>query len=518
MTASVQAMCRPSDLTSKPSSAVGELKQMLRLGWPTSLQAITSLAGVQTSLLYLGHLPDGPVLVAAGGIGSMFCNVAGRSLLVGFQLGCIPLMSQAFGAGNHQRIGVLLQQQWLIHAVLICTVIAPLWACSGAILSSVGQPPGIVAYASRWVMLRVPALFGWSLFMGMQAYCISQRMPRTPAAILMLSQALLLALLPLYVYGFGLGFDGVPLALSTADFASGIASLLVPIVHPRLRNGWPRLRASWRPALQNWGEMLRLSLPSALMQWSEWWAWELNLFLSGLLCAPAAVASGIVSLNSPLGSANGSSVNVNGSWSGVGAAALNSSGFDMAAAASRLMAHSAAVEGSVTLAESATAKIGAADYCAPLEAYPILSTTMVLCFTTQIGFTIAAGARVGNLMGAGDVRGAKVTTLVAMGLALTIILLTCSVLLAVRGRWACALNDGTTNCPTLHAQPCECARGQRGFPRFLSPLPCPRRPPVSPLYLPCISPVSPHLYLPTCISPAVTTTPPQAHTQAPPRP
>ena len=46
----------------------------------------------------------------AAGMGFMFTNVTGMSLIIGFGSGVIPLIAQAFGAGNLQRCGDLLQR------------------------------------------------------------------------------------------------------------------------------------------------------------------------------------------------------------------------------------------------------------------------------------------------------------------------------------------------------------------------------------------------------------------------
>ena len=71
--------------------------------------------------------------------------------------------------------------------------------------SSARQPAGVVNYAWRFIALRVPAPFAWSITNITVAYCIAQRCPRTPAAIAFSVQATLLVLLPLFIHGLGLG-------------------------------------------------------------------------------------------------------------------------------------------------------------------------------------------------------------------------------------------------------------------------------------------------------------------------
>ena len=50
-------------------------------------------------------------------------------------------MSQAFGARNYPRVGVLLQRQLCIHVLLVATIILPLWLVTEPLLVSLAQPP-----------------------------------------------------------------------------------------------------------------------------------------------------------------------------------------------------------------------------------------------------------------------------------------------------------------------------------------------------------------------------------------
>ena len=56
------------------------------------------------------------------------------------------LTSQAFGAKNYRRVGLLLQRQ-LAYQFLLCVPIALCWWYTEAILLALGQPPR-VAYFS----------------------------------------------------------------------------------------------------------------------------------------------------------------------------------------------------------------------------------------------------------------------------------------------------------------------------------------------------------------------------------
>jgi hypothetical protein len=94
-----------------------------------------------------------------------------------------------------------------------------------------------------------------------------------------------------------------------------------------------------------WREVLSLGLPAALMMWGEWWAFETNLFLAGLLCSNDSSSS----------SSSGDSSGDSGS--------------------------------------------GGAPSCLQLDVSAVIANTMVLAYFFHSGFSWAASAHVSNLLG-----------------------------------------------------------------------------------------------------------------------
>lgn len=60
-----------------------ELYTILQLGWPNSIAYISSLLPGMLMLVFLGKLEDGDQLIAAGGMGFMFGNITGFSIIIG---------------------------------------------------------------------------------------------------------------------------------------------------------------------------------------------------------------------------------------------------------------------------------------------------------------------------------------------------------------------------------------------------------------------------------------------------
>ena len=103
-----------------------------------------------------------------------------------------------------------------------------------------------------------------------------------------------------------------------------------------------------------WREVLSLGLPAALMMWGEWWAFETNLFLAGLLCSNDSSSS------SSSGDSSGDSRGGDGSGD----------------------------SGS-----------GGAPSCLQLDVSAVIANTMVLAYFFHSGFSWAASAHVSNLLG-----------------------------------------------------------------------------------------------------------------------
>ena len=83
--------------------------------------------------------------------------MTGQSLIYGTGMGLATLSSQAFGAKNYRRVGVLWQRQ-CVYQWLLCVVVAAIWWHTEAILLSFGQPPRVAANAATWARWQLPGL------------------------------------------------------------------------------------------------------------------------------------------------------------------------------------------------------------------------------------------------------------------------------------------------------------------------------------------------------------------------
>ena len=88
----------------------------------------------------------------------MFVNVTGFAVLAGTLSAMETLCSQAFGAGNYERVGVILQRAVMIVIFVLTPVVSVFWINCERILLALGQDAHIAKLASTYVMCV--ALYG----------------------------------------------------------------------------------------------------------------------------------------------------------------------------------------------------------------------------------------------------------------------------------------------------------------------------------------------------------------------
>ena len=295
-------------------------------------------------------------------MGQMYTNLTGLALIYALGFGCQGLFSQAFGAKDYDRLSLLLKRLLVLRLVCALAVTLPLWLGAGRLLLLAGMPRDVVRLTQTFVLWRLPALPCLILRNDLTNFLLAQRVTLRPTAINTTVNFAVLLALPLCMDSIGLGFAGAALAFTLKDMAQG--SLLLALGSRWVHAGaWPTWRSGWRAAASGWLELAALGVPSAVMMWGEWFAWEFNLFLAGALCEGGAA-------------------------------------------------------------------------CPAIEAYPILSNTMVLGFMVQFGFAMAAGTRTGNAFGAGRGGDARFTAGVALALVTSISAAVAAVLVAMRHQWA----------------------------------------------------------------------------------
>ena len=323
------------------------------------------------------------------------------TFLVSNLAGLTSLASQAIGAGNLARAGDLLQRQILLHLVVVCLPVGILWFNALPLLTALGQPAEISALAAQFLKWRIPGLPFYTLQRDVEWFLQCAKAPVLPRTALYSTTAALNIFLYWFLIsdaGLNLGFIGAPIAVSVSNCVSGVSMLwlgkkLVP------REAWPRW--SFQEAMSGWGELLVLSLPGTLMLCAEWWGNEASVFFAGYLCTVDGVES------------NFSDEHV-----------LGLHGKSLAKTTANMNATSADVIS-----------------CLPLDVFPLLLQTMVVCFMTHFGFSLAGGTHVGNLLGANLPTRARIASLTLIAFVASIATVEALILVAFRPWWGHAFTS-----------------------------------------------------------------------------
>ncbi len=146
------------------------------MGWANSVVMVFMFLPGFVMLMFL----DDADHIAGAGMGFMFGNVAGLSLIMGFGTGLTPLAAQAHGAGNFKRVGDLLQRQLLLHIGVICVPVALIWWNTEAILVGFGQPAGVSRLAGQFVRWRIVALPAYAIFRDVEIILQCTQAPILP--------------------------------------------------------------------------------------------------------------------------------------------------------------------------------------------------------------------------------------------------------------------------------------------------------------------------------------------------
>ncbi|XP_077578248.1 multidrug and toxin extrusion protein 1 [Stigmatopora nigra] len=260
-----------------PVGFTAELKEIAFLAAPACLAHLMTLSISFVSTIFCGHL--GRVELDAVSLAIAVVNITGISIGAGLSSACDTLISQIYGGGNLLRVGVILQKAILI-LILACF---PCWALlinTESILLAFGQEPEVARISQLYIKIFMPALPATFMYELLARYLQNQGII-WPQVITGFVANLLNALINYIVlYALNMGVVGSALA-NTVSQLSMAGILYVYILWRRLHKGtW----AGWSiECLQDWGSFIHLAIPSMVMMCVEWWAFEIAIFLAGLV-------------------------------------------------------------------------------------------------------------------------------------------------------------------------------------------------------------------------------------------
>ena len=226
-----------------------------------------------TSIFAVGKL--GTLELGAVSLATMTANITCYAPIQGLATSLDTLCAQAFGSGHKHLVGLQLQRMTYFLLLLLLPV-AAVWLNAEPILASM-IPKDSAALAATYLRIVLLGTPGYAAFEGGKRFVQAQGLFHVTTYVLLVAAPANVLMNWLFVWKFGWGFVGAPLAVA-------ITQLMLPVLlflyvwKVDGSQAWGGFR---RAALRNWGPMIRLALPGMIMVVAEWFAFEILTLASG---------------------------------------------------------------------------------------------------------------------------------------------------------------------------------------------------------------------------------------------
>ncbi|KAI1806023.1 MATE efflux family protein [Daldinia bambusicola] len=252
--------------------------------------AYTLQNSLQTvSVLIVGRLS--PEALATAAFCYMFAMSTGWLVAIGGTTALDTLASTSFtGSRDKHDLGILLQRGIMVLSLFFAAV-AALWAFSGPLFRALGQEDFICEDGSRFLQILIPGGLGYVWFEAMKKYLQAQAIYQPGTYVLLLTSPLNALLNYLFIYPFGLGLYGAPLATGISYWISFLL-LVAYAAFVRGHECWGGFAP--RRAASNLWPFVRLASLGVVHVGTEWWAFEIVALAAGRLGTIALAAQSVI--------------------------------------------------------------------------------------------------------------------------------------------------------------------------------------------------------------------------------
>ena len=236
------------------------VKEVLLFSIPMILASVFQQMYNAVDSIIVGQFVGANALAAVGAaFPAMFLAM---SVLIGITMGVQIIISQLFGAGEHERMRATFATSMisLIIMVAIASVIGHF--ASGSILGLMNTPPEIIADSEAYLDEIFKGLIFMFLYNLYTSVLRGVGDSKTPLYFLIISSILNIVLDLVYVVQFGLGVRGVAIATVQSQAVSAVCIIYTNIRIPLFRLGLRDLRVDF-DILKT---ILRFGIPTAIQQ------------------------------------------------------------------------------------------------------------------------------------------------------------------------------------------------------------------------------------------------------------
>nr|VDC76778.1 unnamed protein product [Brassica rapa] len=238
-----------------------------------------------TSVMFASHL--GQLELAGATLANSWATVTGFAFMTGLSGALETLCGQGFGAKSYRMLGIHLQSSCIVSLVFTI-LISIFWFFTEPVFGLIGQDPNISRQAALYMKYQAPGLLAYGFLQSIVRFCQTQSIV-TPLVIFSFVPLVInIGIAYVLVYLAGLGFIGAPIATSISLWIAFLSLGTYVICSDNFKETWTGF------SLEPFSYVvinLTLSLPSAAMVCLEYWAFEILVFLAGLMPNPEITTS-----------------------------------------------------------------------------------------------------------------------------------------------------------------------------------------------------------------------------------
>ncbi len=283
---------RPPTITRRSehlSEWLAEMWFLTKASIPVILAYMLQNSLQTVSVLLVGRLSSEALAVAA--FSYMFAMATAWLIALGGTSALDTLASSSFTASADKgNLGVLLQRGMFVLTGFYAVVVV-IWCLAEPLFRVLGQPEAICVGSARFLQLLAPGGLGYVWFECMKKFLQAQGIYRPGTYALLVTSPLNAVLNYLFVYTWGFGIDGAPIATGISYWLSFLL-LVAYAAFVQGRECWSGLQP--RRALTNLRPFAKLAFLGVIHVGTEWWAFEIVALAAGRLGTLPLAAQSVV--------------------------------------------------------------------------------------------------------------------------------------------------------------------------------------------------------------------------------
>ncbi|KAI0394111.1 mate efflux family protein [Xylariaceae sp. FL0594] len=277
------------ELAFRYRQALSETWLLAKAALPVILAYILQNSLQTVSVLVVGRLS--PEALATAAFSYMFAMATAWLIALGGTTALDTLASSSFTASQDRRdLGILLQRGIFVLTLLYIPVTI-VWGFSEPIFRALGQEEFICVQSSRFLQVLIPGGLGYIWFEAMKKYLQAQEIWRPGTYVLLITSPLNALLNWLFVYKFGIGLYGAPIATGISYWVSFLL-LVAYAAFVRGHECWGGLEP--RRAIAHIWPFTRMALLGVVHVGTEWWAFEIVALAAGRLGTIPLAAQSVI--------------------------------------------------------------------------------------------------------------------------------------------------------------------------------------------------------------------------------